>query len=55
MIEGYYAKLKTGITLYEFEWSADSVLSIKKDNGTKEVVDSNDYEIVLMTQITAND
>lgn len=54
-IEGYYAKLKTGKNLYQFEWSSSEQLFIILDDGSKKEVESEKYEIVNISQITADD
>lgn len=53
-INGYYAKLKTGKTLYQFEWSPTDQLFLILDDGSKQEVDPFEYEIVQMEHITAD-
>ena len=52
--DGYYAKLKTGTTLYQFEWSSSEDLFLILDDKSKKQVNENDYEIVYMERITAS-
>lgn len=53
-INGYYAKCKTGTTLYQFEWGSNDQLFLILDNGNKTPVDKEFYEIVNLNQITAD-
>jgi hypothetical protein len=56
IINGYYAKLRTGKTLYEFEWSegANSKLFLILDDKTKKEVNPNDYDIFNVSEINAD-
>ena len=51
-INGYYAKLKTGTTLYQFEWSPTDQLFLILDDKTKKEVDKDVYEIVNIELIS---
>ncbi|MEK6884018.1 MAG: hypothetical protein AABY22_30590 [Nanoarchaeota archaeon] len=53
-INGYYAKLKTGITLYQFEWSSSNTLFLILDDKSKKQVDFNLYDIININVITAD-
>lgn len=53
-VSGYYAKLKTGTTLYQFQWSTNDKLFLILDDKSKKRVVSSDYEIVNINQITAD-
>ncbi len=52
IISGYYAKLKIGTTLYQFEWSPSDQLFLILDDKTKKEVNVDDYEILNINLIT---
>lgn len=51
-ISGYFAKLKTGLTLHQFEWSASDELFLILDDKSKKQVNAEDYEILNINLIT---